>query len=73
MFTKEQAALLEQYNAALSLYKQRRWKDALAAFQKGLDIVPEDGPSKLYIQRCEAYIENPPEDDWDGVFVMKTK
>jgi tetratricopeptide (TPR) repeat protein len=71
--TQKQLQLLEQYNKALSLYKQRKWKEALQEFKKALEIVPDDGPSQLYIERCKEYIKNPPPDDWDGVFVMKTK
>lgn len=73
MFTDQDKQLLETYNGALALYKQRRWTEALSGFQKALQIHPGDGPSKLYIERCETYIKTPPGDDWDGVFVMKTK
>ena len=38
-----------------------------------LKVVPEDGPSKVYYERCKYYIDNPPPEDWDGVFVMTTK
>ena len=38
-----------------------------------LDQMPGDGPSGLYIDRCQYYIDNPPEKDWNQVFVMKTK
>ncbi len=71
--TETELKLLEQYNKALSLYKQRQWDKALKEFQKALEIVPDDGPSLLYIERCKEYIKNPPPEDWDGVFVMKTK
>ncbi|MCS7206169.1 MAG: tetratricopeptide repeat protein [Leptospiraceae bacterium] len=71
--TETQKRLLEQYNKALSLYKKRRWEEALKEFEEALKIVPNDGPSLLYIERCKEYIKNPPPEDWDGVFVMKTK
>lgn len=71
--TKKKLELLQQYNKALLLYKQRKWEEALKEFQKALAIEPEDGPSHLYIERCKEYIKNPPPEDWDGVFVMKTK
>lgn len=71
--TEQQKRLLEQYNKALNLYKQREWEKALNEFKKALEIVPDDGPSKLYIERCLEYMKNPPPSDWDGVFVMKTK
>jgi tetratricopeptide (TPR) repeat protein len=73
MFTEQDKKLLATYNSALALYKQRRWDDAIAGFKKALEIHPGDGPSKLYLDRSEAYRLNPPGDDWDGVFVMKTK
>jgi len=73
MIAKEQEELITIYNEALALYKQRNWKDAKEAFNRALKVVPEDGPSKLYVERCNEYLKRPPEDDWDGVFVMKTK
>ena len=30
-------------------------------------------PSKVYYLRCKFYIDNPPPEDWDGVFVMTHK
>lgn len=73
MLTKQQEELIVVYNQALALYKNRKFKEAKTLFQKGLELVPEDGPSLLYIDRCNGYIEDPPGDDWDGVYVMKTK
>ncbi|MDH5654875.1 MAG: tetratricopeptide repeat protein [Spirochaetia bacterium] len=73
MITKEQEELLLLYNEALALYKKRNFVDARELFKKALKINPDDGPSKLYLERCKEYIKHPPEDDWDGVFVMKTK
>ena len=73
MITEQKLKVLELYNEALVLYKQRLWQDALVAFQKAIAVDETDGPSKLYIERCEEYLRHPPETDWDGVFVMKTK
>ena len=73
MLTKDQEQLLNLYNGALALYKERKWQEAKDGFQKALAVIPEDGPSKLYLTRCEEYLKHPPDDDWDGVFVMKTK
>ena len=65
--------LLPIYNKALDLYKERKFHEAIGEFTKCLEILPEDGPSKLYLQRCQDYIDNPPPDDWDGVYTMTTK
>ncbi|MCB1308706.1 MAG: tetratricopeptide repeat protein [Leptospiraceae bacterium] len=73
MLTDQQIQLLDTYNEALALYKSRKWQAAIDMFKKALTIMPEDGPSKMYITRCEEYMNHPPDDDWDGVFVMKTK
>lgn len=65
--------VLDFYNKGLQLYKERKFKEAKSQFQKALEIEPEDGPSQLYIERCDDYIAEPPPEDWDGVYNMKTK
>ena len=30
-------------------------------------------PSRIYIPRCEHYLENPPGEDWDGVWTLTSK
>ena len=30
-------------------------------------------PSRVYIPRCEHFLENPPESDWDGVWTLTSK
>ena len=52
---------------------KRKFEEALVQFKQALATDPTDGPSKLYIGRCEVFIKEPPPADWDGVFVMQTK
>ncbi len=73
MITKEKEEVLQYYNLGLSAYKQRKWDDAMKAFEMALKIDPNDGPSKLYLERAQNYKQSPPGDDWDGVFTMTTK
>lgn len=73
MISADMQNLIKYYNEGLAFYKQRKWNDAIVQFKKALEIKPEDGPSKLYVSRCEHFIENPPPADWDGVFTMTTK
>jgi tetratricopeptide (TPR) repeat protein len=73
MITKEKKQILEHFAEGRKFYKLMRFEDARDAFERALKIDPEDGPSKVYYDRCKHYIESPPPDDWDGVFVMKTK
>jgi adenylate cyclase len=61
------------YAEALELYLDRKFEKAKALFKKVQEVLPEDGPSEVYIQRAEGYLVKPPPKDWDGVFVMTTK
>lgn len=66
-------AFLAAFQQGLDAYKNRKWNQALAAFRKALQIHPHDHPSEIFVQRCGEYAQNPPPDDWDGVFVLHTK
>ncbi|MBD3305809.1 adenylate/guanylate cyclase domain-containing protein, partial [candidate division KSB3 bacterium] len=63
----------EMFTQGLTSYRQRQWDLAIQHFQTALQIKPADTPSHLYITRCQMYKTNPPPDQWDGVFEMKTK
>jgi hypothetical protein len=65
--------VISLYNEGLQLYKTRKFSDAKAKFSQALQLKPGDGPSQLYIERCDAFIQVPPPDDWDGVFIMTSK
>ena len=73
MLTKEKEQMLNYYNLGLTAYKQRKWDDAIRAFEMALKAEPKDGPSALYLDRARNYRQNPPPEDWDGVFTMTTK
>lgn len=73
MISKNKQECLKLYDEGLQLYRKKQFNPALAKFKKALEFVPDDGPSKLFIERCEYFIKNPVTDDWDGVFTMKTK
>lgn len=65
--------IVKLYNRGLELYYKQCWDDAIATFREVLAIEPEDGPSLTYIHRCEDFKNEPPDTDWDGVYIMKTK
>lgn len=73
MITEQKQQVLDYYNQGLTFYKQRNWQEALNMFQKALEVDPDDGPSQIYHERCQLYLEEPPPPDWDGVFTMTTK
>jgi tetratricopeptide (TPR) repeat protein len=73
MLSEEFKKVLENYNEGLKLYRERKFNEALKYFEEALKLKPDDGPSKLYVERCKMLIDNPPPEDWDGVFTMTTK
>ena len=64
---------VEIYLKGLELYRSKQWDQAEAVFRQVLEVDPDDGPSQAYIDRCEDFKVLPPPENWDGVFVMKTK
>lgn len=73
MISETKKEVLEWFNRGRKNYKLMNFEEAKNCFAKALSIDPEDGPSRVYYTRCKVYIESPPPEDWDGVFVMKTK
>lgn len=64
---------LPRFRNGLTLYRQKRWDEAIAEFQQVLSYHPADKPSKLYIERCNHFKEAPPPEEWNGVWVMESK
>jgi adenylate cyclase len=65
--------LVELFANGQKAYKQRDWRAAGQAFEQVLDRWPDDGPARIFLRRCEEYLAEEPEADWDGVYVMKHK
>jgi adenylate cyclase len=64
---------LRAYDEGIELYRERDWLGAAAKFQEALRLSPDDGPSAVYLKRCEDLLHDPPPVDWDGVYVMTRK
>jgi len=65
--------VLQAFQYGLKAYRDGRFDQALRAFQDALGLNANDYPSKMYVERCEHLLTSPPGDDWDGVWVMKSK
>jgi adenylate cyclase len=61
------------FTEGLAHYRRQEWAEAIHSFQQTLEIVPEDGPSKVFIERCRQFIETPPLPSWDGVYRLTSK
>ncbi|MFC1554628.1 CHASE2 domain-containing protein [candidate division KSB1 bacterium] len=71
--SKEMEEIREFYSKGIEQYLSKNWDKSIEYFNRALEIDENDEPSKVYIQRCKAFKENPPPEQWDGVFTMTTK
>ena len=65
--------LVKVFRQGLKLYRMGKFAEAGEAFQDILSAYPNDGPSKLFAGRCQAYVSAPPTGVWDGVFTATSK
>ena len=49
----------------LSAYQTAQWQSAGAAFRELLSVLPQDGPSRFYLNRCEHLSTTLSVDPWD--------
>ncbi|WP_413289578.1 CHASE2 domain-containing protein [Bdellovibrio sp. HCB337] len=67
------SALMKHFHQGYELYHKKQFAEALEVFKKALTVSQNDPVSELYVERCQEYLSSAPPDDWDGVYVMKTK
>ena len=65
--------VVNHFNSAVKYYRKQQWDRAIKAFERALTFNPNDNLCKTYLDRCAILQSNPPGDDWNGVWVMKTK
>jgi len=65
--------LVALFGAARKAFKLRDWRAARSAWAAILQRWPEDGPSRVFLARCEEFIAEEPPVEWDGVYAMKHK
>lgn len=74
--------LQKTFHEALALYKNMKWDEAKAGFEKSLELEyqrfpdlkgKKTNPSEIYIERCNQFKEDPPGEDWDGVYTLTSK
>ncbi len=67
---EEYLALYEEARAA---YRARNFAAARQQFRRCLELRPEDALPSVYIERCEIFLQRPPEENWNGVWVAAHK
>ena len=69
----EEIPLLDGYAEGLALYRAQKFSVARLQFESLLERFPGDGPSTLFIRRCDEMLASPPGQNWDGVSKMEHK
>ncbi len=70
---QETMELVKCWNEGFDFYHKMSFESAIRSFTQALNVCPTDAASKLYLERCNDYLQNPPPADWDGVFTMTSK
>jgi adenylate cyclase len=65
--------LVERFQQGLECYRGGQWEAATEIFDKLVQDYPTDKPSRVFLDRCQHLMGQPPEGVWDGVFTMTTK
>lgn len=65
--------MLGLFADGLRRYRERDFEKARERFLDSLRLRPQDVPSAMYLERCDLLIDEPPPDEWDGVWVMTEK
>lgn len=64
---------LSHYHSGINAYRSKDWERGITEFRKALEIIPEDYPAKMYLNRCVELKANPPAEDWEFILSLTTK
>ncbi len=74
--------LVDKFNQGLTFYEAKQWDRAIEIFEETIQleqyrfsdqVITKTSPSEVYIERCLEFKENPPPEDWDGVYILTKK
>ena len=67
--TPQEEERVRLFEEALRFYREKAWSEAKIRFE----LLRDDSLARLYVHRCQEFIEHPPPPDYDGVFVLESK
>ena len=67
------AELSKTFAEGLAAYRRQDWDGAQRAFEQCVRIVPEDGPTQLFLERVNVLRSSPPAANWDGIWRYSQK
>ncbi|MGC9505445.1 GAF domain-containing protein [Baaleninema sp.] len=65
--------LIDLAKPPLKAKSKQSFHQAREEFQKVLEIDPQNKAAKLHIERCMLFEQQPPAEDWDGVWKLTNK
>ena len=65
--------LAERFALGLVAYRRRAWTEAAAAFRSCLDLAPEDGPARVFLDRIQLLSAQSLPENWDGIWILSEK
>ncbi len=58
---------------ALDAYLARDFEQAMSSWQQASDLVGGDRACQVMMDRCREFVRQPPPQDWNGVYVARSK
>lgn len=71
--TDEVTQRIDEFHRGLQLFEGQEWGEARGIFSRINKAFPDDGPSKLFLNRCTRFQKESPPDGWDGVVNLTRK
>ncbi len=69
--SEQQHQIFEHYNKGREHYLDRKFRKAMNEFATIVeDLNYPDKPSKIYLKRCQYFLQHPPSEDWNGVWPL---
>jgi adenylate cyclase len=65
--------LAERFALGLAAYRRQAWTEAATAFRSCLELAPEDGPSRVFLDRIPLLSAQSLPANWDGVWILGEK
>ena len=54
-------------------YEEGNFEFATIGFREMLELKPDDGPTKFYLERLDDVSKQPIEGDWTGITLLREK
>jgi adenylate cyclase len=67
------AEFLARWRAGREAYGAAHFADALAAFEAAAALRPDDGPCRVFVERCRKFLHDGPPPGWDGTWHFDNK